>query len=92
MGKDNALGLVVAAPRWVNFGSILVTPLPQFKLLVARALCALLLFMALNGVAAAAESRAKEVLIISTGSRFSPGFTRVDQTPRSICENSPVAD
>jgi PAS domain S-box-containing protein len=44
-----------------------------------RALCLLVLFAALNAVSDAEEARPKRVLIISTGSRFSPGFTLVDQ-------------
>jgi len=53
--------------------------LQQFKLLVVWALCALFFFTALNTASAADDARAKRVLIISTGSRFSVGFPIVEQ-------------
>lgn len=46
---------------------------------IMRALCVLLFFTALNPVRAAEEARPKRVLIISTGSRFAPGFAVVDR-------------
>ena len=50
------------------------------NLLVVVSLCVLAFFTAPNAAAADAESpRAKRVLIISTGSRLSPGFAVVDQ-------------
>ena len=44
-----------------------------------QALCALLLWVAVDRAGAAEQARAKRVLIISTGSRLSPGFALFDQ-------------
>jgi PAS domain S-box-containing protein len=49
------------------------------KWLVVHALCALFFFAAVTTVSCAEAGRAKRVLLISTGSRFSPGFALVDQ-------------
>ena len=49
------------------------------NLLVVRALCALFLVTVLNNAGGAEQPRAKRVLLISTGSRLSPGFALVDK-------------
>src|ERR1700741_673209 len=43
------------------------------------ALCAIVCLIVTSGAHAAAAAPAKRVLLISTGSRFSPGFALVDQ-------------
>jgi PAS domain S-box-containing protein len=48
-------------------------------LFIARALCGLLLFVLINPTAAADRARAKRVLILSTGSRFSVAFPTMEQ-------------
>ena len=48
-------------------------------LFIARALCGLFLFALINLAAAAESARAKRVLMVSTGSRFSIGFPTLEQ-------------
>jgi PAS domain S-box-containing protein len=53
--------------------------LRRLNLLFSLALCALFFFAAVTTASGAESERDKRVLIISTGSRFSPGFALVDQ-------------
>jgi PAS domain-containing protein len=55
------------------------TKLRRSNLFALGVLCALFIFAAVTTASGAESERDKRVLIISTGSRFSPGFALVDQ-------------
>ena len=63
--------------------------LRQANLLVVPALCALFIFAAVTRASAADGNRPKRVLIISTGSRLSPGFTLMDRAILEAMGNNP---
>ena len=65
------------------------TKLRQANLLAVPALCALFIFVAVTLASGADSNRAKRVLIISTGSRLSPGFTLMDRAILEALGNNP---
>jgi two-component system, LuxR family, sensor kinase FixL len=65
------------------------TKLRQANLLAVPALCALFMFAAVTLASGAEKPRAKRVLIVSTGSRLSPGFALIDQGVLKALEKLP---
>jgi len=65
------------------------TKLRRANLLAVPALCALLIFAAVTLASGAEQSQAKRVLIVSTGSRLSPGFALIDQGVLKALEKLP---
>ena len=65
------------------------TKLRQANLLAVPALCALFIFAAVTLASGADSDRPKRVLIISTGSRLSPGFTLMDRAILEAMGNNP---
>ena len=65
------------------------TKLRQANLLAVLALCALLILAAVTLASGADSDRPKRVLIVSTGSRLSPGFTLMDRAILDVLGNNP---
>jgi len=63
--------------------------LRPLKLLAVEAVCALSLWLTVDIARGAEQSPAKRVLIVSTGSRLSPGFALIDQGVLKALEKLP---
>ena len=59
------------------------------KLLAVEAVCALSLWLTVDIARGAEQPQAKRVLIVSTGSRLSPGFALIDQGVLKALEKLP---